>query len=521
MNKVKQIGSDIKSGWDRMEKPKRIRLGIIVGAIVILVILFGYFSQRTEYTVLFSELEEADAGAIVEDLEAKGMDYQLEDNGTTILIDEEYIDNYRINLAVEGLMPSNTTGFEIFDEASMMATDEDREIMYQRALAGELERAISSLDSIKAAKVLLSLPEESIFQNPDYQKEASASVVLELQTSQIPSQQTIQGIASLISGAVEHLPVSNVEIMDTNGNLLSTSLTNDGALSSADVVTQHQQITQSIETDLEQKVRSLLGPVYGLEKVQVSVNADLNFDAIEREEVAYGEPSVRSQTEHVSGSEALAGQVQGGNLEDGGAVFGEEDGEDNSTYEHTTNYELNTTTQNIVEAPGTIERITASVVILDNPVNQDAIQNLVENALGIVQLRENGAEDSVYIEFLPQITEDETPSLIDGDDFMGQIIQFVADYGFYMLGGFVLLLILILVIRGVRRRRMEAAYEDFDIEETTYNELLQDATKVDTDEERKKKEAESAHMKEDTVRKQAKENPELAAELIKIWMKEK
>src|SRR5699024_10265938 len=140
--------------------------------ISLVLFLLVFITQRTEYKVLFSELEEADSGAIVEDLESKGMSYKLEDNGTTILIDKRMVDNYRIELAVNGPMPSTSTGFEIFDSSSMMATDEDRAIMYQRAISGELERSISSLDSVESGKVLLNIPESSVFQNPDYQKEA-------------------------------------------------------------------------------------------------------------------------------------------------------------------------------------------------------------------------------------------------------------------------------------------------------------------------------------------------------------
>ncbi len=45
----------------------------------------------------------------------------------------------------------------------MMTTDEDRKIMYQRAVTGELQRAIETLDSVKTAKVLLVMPEDSVF----------------------------------------------------------------------------------------------------------------------------------------------------------------------------------------------------------------------------------------------------------------------------------------------------------------------------------------------------------------------
>ena len=134
MDKLKSITEDIKSGWEKINKKKRVQLISLVVAISILLFVLVYFTQRTEYKVLFSELEEADAGLIVEDLEANGMDYKLERNGTTILIDKDMVDEYRINIAVDGPMPSTSTGFEIFDGSSLMATDDDRAIMYQRAI---------------------------------------------------------------------------------------------------------------------------------------------------------------------------------------------------------------------------------------------------------------------------------------------------------------------------------------------------------------------------------------------------
>jgi flagellar M-ring protein FliF len=523
MDKLKSIASDIKAGWENMDKKKRVRLVSIVVTISVVLFLLVYATQRTEYKVLFSELEEADSGAIVEDLESKGMDYKLEDNGTTILIDKDLVDNYRIELAVNGPMPSTSTGFEIFDSSSMMATDEDRAIMYQRAISGELERAISSLANVESGKVLLNIPESSVFQNPDYQKEATASVVLQMNNNQMPDQATVQGIAALVSGAVENLPQANVEILDTSGRLLSASIS-DGYNLSSDVVTEHQRIKNMVENDLEQNVRTLLSPVYGLENVQISVNTDLNFDAIEREQVEYGEQSIRSQTESVTGNAALAQEVQSGNLEDGTVnVIDENADEDNSSYEHATNFELDTTTSRIVEAPGAIERITASVIILDNPTDRAAIQGLVENALGINNFKPEGEPiDSVQIEYVTPPTEDEAPTLIGNPEFFETIITWITENWLLLVISIVVLTVILILFRVLRNRFADEEDDELEME---FAEILPPApepeeTLFDKETEEKMRRNQVANEKEDMIREQTKENPELAAELIKIWLKE-
>lgn len=527
MDKVKNIIQDIKSGWEELDKKKRIRLIVIVASITILLFILVYFTQRTEYKVLFSDLEEADAGAIVEDLETKNMNYKLEDNGSTILIDKNEVDNYRIELAVNGPMPANSTGFEIFDAANMMATSDDREIMYQRAISGELERAIASLNTIKSAKVLLNIPEASVFENPEYKKEASASVVIEMNNGQMTDSAQIQGIAALVSGAVENLPQSNVEILDTSGNLLSSAYGEAGNLGT-DIVTEHQKIRNTMEKDLEQKVLTLLAPIYGLENVQISVHTDLNFDALEQEITEYGEAAIRSQTENVTGSSALARRVQEGLLDPNTVTESEDeaDDNDNSTYEHTTNYELNTTTSKIIAAPGAIERMTASVIILNHPEavgDEETLYRLVENALGINFARnEEMTSDDIHIDFFTTESDEEEGFVIGSDTIFRDFFAWIGKYWWVIVAGIVLIVLIILLVR-LLRNRADDELEDYDFEiEEVEPEEIEDSEELVFDKETKEKmrKNEIANEKEDLIRKQTKENPELAAELIKIWLKE-
>lgn len=525
MEKLKEIAADIRSGWEKIEKRQRIQ--IIALVIIILMILFGliYFAQRTEYRVLFSELEEADAGAIVEDLESRGMEYKLEDDGTTILIDEDLVDEYRIDIAVDGPMPSTSTGFEIFDSSNLMATDEDRAIMYQRAISGELERAIDSIGSVKSSKVLLNIPETSVFQNPEYQKEATASVILEMNNGQSPSVATIQGIGALVAGAVDNLPESNVEIVDTNGNLLS-STGGSGNQMGSDIVSEHQRIKRMVETDLEHQVISLLAPVFGYDKVYISVNTELNFDAIESEATEYGESHIRSQTESVTGNAALADRVQSGVLDDNNVAVIEEIGEeDNSFYEHTTNFELDTTTSRIVEAPGSIERITASVVIMDNPADRGAIQGIVENALGVNNMRNpDEGRDSVQIEYLMP-SADEAESM-GGLEFMENIVAWSADNWWVLAAGLILLVLVIVLTRLFTKRTSQAEDDyydyEYDLDESMMepDEEFEEAVSDDEEEQTSEEDRSDESKKEDLVHEQTKENPELAAELIKVWLNE-
>lgn len=523
MDKAKKIIEDIKSGWEKLERKKRIGLISVVSIVFIIILTFTYITQKTDYQVLFNDLDDADAGMIVEDLESKGMNYKLDNDGKTILIDEKELDNYRIELAVDGLLPSKSTGFEIFDSANMMATDDDRAIMYQRALSGELERSISSLENVNSANIILNIPEDSVFQNPEYQKDASASVVLDMQTNESPNQQHIQGIASLVSASIDNLPIENVKIVDTNGNLLSNSLGN-GA-NDTSVANEHQKIKKSVEADLENKVLNLLGAIYGHDKVYVSVNTQLNFDAIEREEVEFDVPEsseddkglIRSQQEQASG-EGIS-RVDGSTLDDDNVTDFSDDEEEgnNSTYDHTTNYELDSSTSHIVKAPGTIDNISASVVVNGKQEGKN-LELLVRNALGILPDMDNG---NIEIEYVDDATEDEAETLPDLN-FISDILDWLATNWWILLIVFFVLILIIIVVRLIINRRR--AVNEIEEEEEPPVIIEEEERKEDviTEEMKAKaRENEISKEKEDTVRKEAKENPELVAELLKIWLNEK
>lgn len=531
MNKVKEIGTSIKDGWLQLDESKRKRLVILVTAALVLLGTLGYFTQRSQYTVLFSNLEEADAGAIVEDLKAQNMNYRLEDNGTTILVDERDVDNYRIDLAVNGLMPERSTGFEIFDNTNMMTTDDDRQIMYQRALTGELERSISSLQQVDTAKVMLSLPDDSIFQNPAYRSEASASIVV--QTRGTVSQQNIQGIASLVTGAVENLPMENVQIVDTSGNLLSGFMQAGGdAFSSSDFSSNHQNIKRSYEQDLEERILSLLAPVYGYNNLRVVVNASMNFDRVEGESVEYSAPMteegdenreglIRSQTESFDGARNMVNSlIEGGEM----PLAEDEDSELSASMDRTVNYELDQVTERYVRAPGVVEAVNASVVVNQNSgvvpaANQ--INGIVSRALGLDDQAGITLAGDVSVEILP-FAESDDVTLGGGEGLLSSLLSFLRSSWLYMALGLVLLVLAIAILTLLKRGQEDAEEEiSMDTETETVVPEMTPIEEIDKENEALQQKNKVMSEKEDLVRQQAKENPELAAELMKVWLKDK
>lgn len=499
----------VKSGWNKLDKKRKFIFIAALLAVIILGSALGFVNSRVDYSILFTNLELADAGAIVADLEVKKIPYKLESDGRTILIDQKRLDSYRMELAMNNLLPDSSTGFEIFDNTGIMVTEEDRQIMYQRALTGELQRTISSLEGINSAKVHLVLPQKSIFETEA--RPASASVVIDVKPGTKISENAIRGIAALVSGAVDNMPLENVQVIDTTGNLLSIMLAQGSAQSELGAIDNYSSARTSFEKEIEGKILSLLGGVYGYENVKATVTAQLDFNAEESTIVSYYDPVIRSEQIAAVGGNLDTQMITGGNIDDNisNVIDGIEG--DQSSYTKVTNNELTTETRSIIKAPGRIEKLTASIVFNGTLLEQDRsnIQSIVAavigydiergdiiSVVGVDYAYQNGASDPVIggeAEEVPQTFFEEYKMPI----FIG--------------GGVLAFLIIILVfVLILRKRKADKEDQEFirNLENgVTVNDAFEEIV-VRPD------------QKGSKAQKYAQDHPELAAELIKSWVRE-
>ncbi|MDD4726979.1 MAG: flagellar basal-body MS-ring/collar protein FliF [Tissierellia bacterium] len=513
MDSVKKTLDGARAGWDKLDKKKKITMISAIVAIVVIVFIFTYNLNKIDYALLFKDLELDDAGVIVTDLETNKINYKLENNGRNILIDKDMVDEYRLQLAMNGMMPESSTGFEIFDDTGMMVTEEDRQIMYQRALTGELQRSIMSLDSVESAKVHLVMPEKSIFQTED--KQASASVVLGIKTSQNVTPDMINGIVSLISGAVDNLPKENVQVIDTKGNLLSGFLAEGETKTTTDIVSQHQGIREDFERQIESKIKELLGSTFGWDKINVSVLADLDFDSEEKTSILYSNAVPRSQQYEASGDNIDMQQVTGGSIDDNiSNVIDGVEGE-NSNYRSIINNEISSETTNTIQAPGKINRMTTSVVYKGalSDLNLKKMQNIVAAATGY----DSDRGDIISVESINisgQAGEIDQNLIGEGEEVVEEGIKAYLPIIFRVAGILVLLLIVVITVKNLRKKKK--GDQQFQ-EQLTVGNTVED-TLSDIEESYDIKIQKD--QKGEKAKEYADENPGLVADLIRSWMKD-
>jgi flagellar M-ring protein FliF len=234
------------------------------------------WNVERDFKPLYVEMNQEEAGAVVNRLREMNIPYRINETGTAVLIPSARLAETRLQMATSGLPQHGRIGFELFDQTKFGATEFAEQVNYRRALEGELERSVLSLNQVEQARVHISLPKESVFL--DYRQPAKASVVVKLRRAQKLEAEQVRGVAFLVASAVEGLSPEMVSVLDVTGNLLSRPR-KSGAESGAE-----QELQQRVEKEIAQKILHTVEPYLGPDKARASVSAEVELNAGEQTE---------------------------------------------------------------------------------------------------------------------------------------------------------------------------------------------------------------------------------------------
>ena len=291
--------------WDVQSPTNRIiyggGLGVLAVAVLALIYLYGF--RQPPYETLFANLSNEDASSVTQKLRDDKIPFTLMqgDQGTTVRVPQAVVYEERVKLAGDGTVRGGSTGFELFDKTNFGMTDFQEKIAKTRAVQGELERTISSLTEVQAARVHLATPDTSLYSS--VQEPTTASIAVRLKPGMSLSSDEVRGITQLVSGAVEGLKPENVTIVNGEGQVLLPTAgnqdPNNPAVQTANALSatrQELEAKQRYETNLQQNLQSMLDGSLGPKHAVVRVSTQMDFDANASESKSYSPQSVvRSQ----------------------------------------------------------------------------------------------------------------------------------------------------------------------------------------------------------------------------------
>lgn len=548
-NFFQQLIQQLRDVWGRFNNTQRALLIAIPALVLVLFLSLILVSSRSKYEILYSHLSQKDAADVTTELKKNNVPYRLEskDDSVVVLVPSEKVYDTRLTLAGEGLPKGNGVGYEIFDQTKWGTTDFTQKVNYKRALEGELQRTIESLQEIDAARVNIVIPEPELF--TEQEKPTTASVVLQLKPAAELKKEQVRGIVHLVAASVEGLKPESVNVVDGNGNILSNFIQEEAEDNNSDSVTDgsnltqqakltlHQmEVQQNFEKDLERKITTMLTKVLGNDRLAVSVSAELDFDKAENDSEIY-EPvvdgqgiarSTQTKKEQYVG-DGYPSNVVGGvpgtdsNIPGYQAVVGNGNNSQYSREENTTNYEINRTVKHDVVAPGSPKRVSVGVFV-DNlqPQQVDAIKSAVVAAAGLDLNR----GDQVAVENMPFDNSQELASMKES--------QMETQQNFYLSLGKIGLLVLmvlgiLLFLRSLLKPKREKKYvdspDDLDMGDTLPMPQVEDIiTNEISPEELARAEAAREAKKREAIRLEvadlANKHPENVAQIIKKWLSE-
>lgn len=498
----------LKERWQALNPTQQKVAALVAVGIVVSLFYLVHLLLQPAYAPLLTELDPKDAGVIIEDLKTMKVPYQIADQGKTIMVPESQVYETRIQLANNGSLGGGM-GFELFDQNKFGQTDFEQQVGYQRALQEELRRTLVQIEGVDQARVHLVIPQKSVFVNAD-QGTPSASVALKLKPTARLNNEQVQGICDILVGSLEGLKPENIHIIDTEGNVLSDNLdSSDTEAVMTRTALEQQKAQREYEKELEKRVQQMLTRILGQDKAVAMVTADLDFNqqqttsttATNPQDLKISERSVRE-----SGSGTEAGGAPGTDSNVTTTPFIEGAGTSNYTREENEiNYQVNTVQETVVNAPGSVRRLSASVVVSesDGPVDTQKVQDVVAAAIGFDQSR----GDQINVS-----------SMVFDDTFQKKVGEELAQmekeaeekarlYTFALMGVIVLAALVFALVMW--RRRSAQRIDADEVEEFV------PLTEVEVEEIPEYKDD-----KQQKVRDMAREKPQEIAELLKVWIKD-
>lgn len=359
----------MNSFLDTLKQLGPARLGIMGGILLALISFFAFLSMRVstpDYSLLYNDLSSTDSGAIAAKLEESQVPYQISEDGSRVTVPDTEVGRARMLLAEAGLPNGGSIGYEIFDNKSGFGTTNDVvKLNKVRALEGELSRTISSLDTVRSARVHLVLPQRELFSREN--REASGSVAVGLRPGASLNNDQILAVQFLVASAVPELKPSSVSIIDQTGNLLARG--GEAQESLANVKADEMRL--KYEQRLTRAVEDMVGRIVGFGNVRANVTADLDFDRVSTNEELYDpETQVARSTQTIEESEIERdANEQNVSVENNLPAVGNDlfvddapSLEANRT-EETTNFEISKTTRNVIRESGEVRRLSVAVLV--------------------------------------------------------------------------------------------------------------------------------------------------------------
>lgn len=287
--KLKNTVDTVKEKWSGTTKTAKVLLITVPIAIIAIIIVIVILLNQKGHAVLFSGVNNAEAGEIASAITALGVtDVTVESDGD-IIVPEDQVDYLRMQMYMQGY-PSSSTDYEIWNNGvDLWSTEPDKREVKRQQLETRIGAALTTLEDIREATVTLVLPETSNYVITTDKGISSCSVILRLKDGASLSNEEVRGIYRAVTKSAENLTNENVSILDTTGKMYAWVDPEDDTAAEIDpsgvqVAERRLQFQKEFENQLSEGLGDMFDKVYGEKNYAFNVTAILNYDQMTRDE---------------------------------------------------------------------------------------------------------------------------------------------------------------------------------------------------------------------------------------------
>ena len=537
----------LKEMWQNLSAKSKKLLGIIAGITVVVIAVAVFLlarGQKTEYQTLFSSLSQGEAQQIVSLLQEQNVPYLYDGKSGALKVPSESVDTLRAQLLSKGYPKSGFAYDMYIGNSGLMTTESDKKQYTLYDLQDRLGATIRLFDGVRDAKVTIAEGTDQTYAiEEDNPVQASASVVVTMEEGQSLSEKNAEAIKNLIARSVKGMNFTNVSVFDAGTMEEVAADAGDSASGSG---TSMANLTTTVENNIANNIKRVLGKIYGGENLAVSVKGTLNMAKLIQENTQYTVPEKTEATDKrgLLSNEEVAGENAGNSGENAAGVAGADANADtprytiqNGTATTTDNYSNSSATRewlyNVLKeqkeiAPGVLEDASVAIVINtdDNSIPESDLINLVADAAGIK--RDEAADKITILRSLnktavQQTTEEKKPA----EEPKTLLNQFPlwALIGAAVSAFLLILILLILILRGRKKKKLKKLAQE-EMENAAALSVEQPTDEItpveEVDEDELTAEGKMAHgMKlKKSIGEFTDQNPQVVAKLIQSWMRE-
>lgn len=462
----------LKEYWQNLsDKSKKMLMAIAGGtaAIAIIAVFILKFGGQSDFSTLFTGLNQEEAQEVVALLQEEGIDYRFNDKDGAIRVPAASADQTRAELLSKGYPKSGFTYDMYRDNAGLMTTESDKKQYTLYDLQDRLGAQIRLFEGVQDAKVTIAEAGEQKYALQDNTNmDASASVVVTMESGQSLTDSKASAIKNLIARSVRGLNFTNVAVFDAETMMeVGGSSAEEDAFGSAKDLT---ALTNLIENDISTNVRRVLEKLYGQGNVAVSVKGTLNMERLIQENTQFSTPEKIDEQDKTGllNKEDTLNENSAASDQGAGGVAGADANADTPRYTNQDNTQAiadsytnssatrewlyNSVKEQRQVDPGVLENATVGIVITTEDtttVSNGDLVNLVAAAAGIP--REEAGQNITIVRAPAQTTEPEVvttiqPQVQDTKLPLPIVIAMIA-------GGILILLLLLLLLIGRKKRR--------------------------------------------------------------------